>query len=334
MDICLFESKTPLPDSAAVDRLSRLSLSTDDVAPVHRQVYWRERFGPVWGDIDIVPLHGAPFFARLRSTRFGELRFNQVQFAGHRMSRSRRPDDAFYSLAFPVAGRALTSLGTTTVTLEPGNVYLLDNGVDGDLTPLPDYSTFNVQIPSRLIDPRLRQHRTVFSAPLHKSGGRALMLYRYIRNLHRSLEHLDDADAGFYARQVCDLIGFLMAGEGAVCESDSSTVAAHRRNVLAFIEQHYADEHLTPARIAAGCGMSERYLYRIVRGSGQTVMEHVQHIRLAHARVSLENPLLRGLSVAEIGYRSGFASASEFSRAFKREFGQPPSQFLKSQHVR
>lgn len=307
---------------------TQLSLSTNDVAPAHRQAYWRERFAPVWGEIGIEPLAGTPFFAQLRSTRFGALRFNQVSFAGHRMvRRNRQPDEAFYSLAFPIAGKAVTSLGRTTMTLAPGNIYLLDNGVDGHLTPLPDYSTFNVQIPARLIDRRLRQGRTVFSAPLDKAGGRAYMLHHYVRNLHAGLDQLDDADAGFYERQMCDLVGFLLAGDGSLCEDDSSTVAAHRRNVMLFIDRHHADERLSPAGIAAGCGMSERYLYRIVRSSGQTVMAHVQRIRLSYARAALENPLLRGLSVSEIGYRSGFASASEFSRAFKREFGQPPTQF-------
>jgi len=297
---------------------------------VHRQAYWRERFSPVWGEIGIEPLGGAPFFAQLRSTIFGAMRFNEVRFAGHRMVRhNRRPDDAFYSLAFPVSGEAVTSLGATTTTLAPGNIYLLDNSVDGHLTPLPHYSTFNVQIPSQLIGRRLRHGRTVFSASLDKAGGRALMLYRYVRNLHASLDRLDNADAGFYERQLCDLVGFLMADDGSLCEDDSNTVAAHRRNVMAFIDQHHADERLSPADIAAGCGISERYLYRIVRSSGQTVMAQVQRIRLSHARASLENPLLRGLSVAEVGYRSGFASASEFSRAFKREFGQPPTQFRK-----
>lgn len=315
-------AESSLPDS--------LSLSTDDVAPAHRQSYWRERFSPVWGEIGIVPLHGTPFFARLHSTRFGDLRFNLVQFAGHRMQRrNRRPDDAFYSLAFPVSGKAVTSLGRTTVTLEPGNLYLLDNSVDGDLTPQPNYSTFNVQIPARLLDHRLRQGQTVFSAPLNQTGGRALMLYRYVRNLHATLGRLDGADAGFYERQMCDLVGLLLAADGILCGDDSSTVAAHRRNVMAFIDRHHADERLCPADIAAGCGMSERYLYRIVRSSGQSVMAHVQRIRLTHARASLENSLLRGLSVAEIGYRSGFASASEFSRSFKREFGEPPTQFRK-----
>lgn len=305
-----------------------LCLDTEEVMPAHRLDYWRERFSPVWGDIRVEPLPGCSFAARLRSQCYGGLRFNQVEFAGHRMVRRQLGANSdFYSLAFPVAGQAVTSLGHDTVTLQPGNLYLLDNSLDGHLTPLPRYSTFNVQIPTRLIDRPLRQGRPVFSAPLQQGGGRAFMLWQFVRTLHTSLDRLDAADAGFYERQLCELLGFVLAGEGAVRQDDSSTVAAHRRNVMAFIQSHHADEDLSPAIIAKGCGLSSRYLYRIVGSAGQTVMALVQQVRLEQARSALENPLLQGLTVAEVGYRCGFASASEFSRTFKRRYGLPPIQF-------
>ena len=75
--------------------------------------------------------------------------------------------------------------------------------------------------------------------------------------------------------------------------------------------------------IASATGMSVSTLQRVFRNTfGQTVFEFIRSERLNAARASL----CRGeITVGEAAYRAGYRSASNFSTAFRQEFGFPPS---------
>jgi transcriptional regulator GlxA family with amidase domain len=63
---------------------------------------------------------------------------------------------------------------------------------------------------------------------------------------------------------------------------------------------------------------------RIKNITGETTQHYVQNLRLEQARHLLQTTQM---SVSEIGYRCGFEDATSFSRAFKRSFGQSPTQY-------
>lgn len=79
---------------------------------------------------------------------------------------------------------------------------------------------------------------------------------------------------------------------------------------------------LPRARLAEVSGLSLRQLERAFRGQlGRGVHEHYLALRLGRARQLLRET---SLSVLEIAVATGFASASQFSRAFKQAFDVPP----------
>jgi transcriptional regulator GlxA family with amidase domain len=81
---------------------------------------------------------------------------------------------------------------------------------------------------------------------------------------------------------------------------------------------------LSRERLADLAGISVRQLERLFRGQlSRGVHEHYLALRLARA-----HQLLRGtsLSMLEVAMATGFGSASQFSRAFRRAFGFPPRQ--------
>ena len=117
---------------------------------------------------------------------------------------------------------------------------------------------------------------------------------------------------------------FVLSERDAFTSADSTVVAAHRRRVPEHIGRPCLDADLDAARIAATCGLSVRYLHRLFAGSEQSVMERVWSARLDRARRLLLDAVPPRQSVAQIGYRSGFASAAAFSRAFKRLYGVSP----------
>ena len=92
---------------------------------------------------------------------------------------------------------------------------------------------------------------------------------------------------------------------------------------IRLMESHI-DRPLTIAAIARRCGVTARTLETVFeRAIGETPGAYHLRLRLATARrlvLDTREPL------AEIAARSGFSSASSFSRAFARAFGKAPSR--------
>ncbi|WP_214402274.1 helix-turn-helix domain-containing protein [Pseudonocardia lacus] len=90
------------------------------------------------------------------------------------------------------------------------------------------------------------------------------------------------------------------------------------------IEERLGDPDLRPRTIAAAHAVSLRTLYGVFERRGETVSGYVRRRRLARARADLarSGP---ATTVAEIAHRWGFADQAAFGRAFRRQYGCPPS---------
>lgn len=100
---------------------------------------------------------------------------------------------------------------------------------------------------------------------------------------------------------------------------------ARVRRALARMEAS-VEAPLPIARIAAETGWSQRRMERAFADSfGATPSTVYRRLRLAAARRRVE---AGEMGVAEIAVRSGYADASAFTRAFRREYGRAP-RFLR-----
>lgn len=112
--------------------------------------------------------------------------------------------------------------------------------------------------------------------------------------------------------------------------SEPETAAIHRtvrRAASAYIEARL--DALEPAidgdAVAKAAGVSRATLYRAFDSAGG-VTRYIQYRRLYHARRALRRRTGGAPTIADIGYRYGFASATHFSRQFRACFGYTPSE--------
>jgi AraC-like DNA-binding protein len=84
------------------------------------------------------------------------------------------------------------------------------------------------------------------------------------------------------------------------------------------------DEPVRVADLARSCGMSTSAFHRaFVAVTGLSPIQFQKQIRLQKSRLLL----LAGTdTVASVGYRVGYDSASQFSREYRRQFGLPPGR--------
>ena len=157
------------------------------------------------------------------------------------------------------------------------------------------------------------------------SGPLGTLLAEYLELLNRNLRQIDVAEAGRFR----DAVGAMIAA----CVSPSPDRAAAAKpqldlgrleNVRRAVRRELRSPLLGPDRLCHLLGMSRSALYRLMERQGG-VTRYIRRQRLLESRATLSDPGCDA-SVAAIAEEFCFADASDFSRAFKREFGASPSE--------
>lgn len=94
-------------------------------------------------------------------------------------------------------------------------------------------------------------------------------------------------------------------------------------------DSHLADPELSLTMLAREFDVSIRTLQRAFAATGEPLTAYIRHRRREEARLALTAPHGR-LSVSELAVHWQFADGSHFTRAFKRHYGQTPTEYTRS----
>jgi signal transduction histidine kinase/ligand-binding sensor domain-containing protein/DNA-binding response OmpR family regulator len=98
------------------------------------------------------------------------------------------------------------------------------------------------------------------------------------------------------------------------------------KQALEVVEKNLDNPGFSVEDFSRDMFMNRVTLYRkILSITGKTPIEFIRTIRLKRAARLLEKS---GMSVAEIAYEVGFNNPKNFTKAFKEEFGMPPSEYV------
>lgn len=96
-------------------------------------------------------------------------------------------------------------------------------------------------------------------------------------------------------------------------------------NAAAYVRQEYANSEMSLQDVAFHAGFSVDHFNRLFMAqTGFTVMSYVNYIRLKHALHLLRTT---EKSILDIALDVGFASHEGFLRAFRKQYGQTPSEY-------
>ena len=91
---------------------------------------------------------------------------------------------------------------------------------------------------------------------------------------------------------------------------------------LAAIRRDFADEDLSLARVARSIATSRRQLQRVFAERDTSFRKELQRVRMTRAAELLRDG---GLPVATVARAVGYRQPAQFSKAFRRHHGYPPS---------
>jgi AraC-like DNA-binding protein len=119
------------------------------------------------------------------------------------------------------------------------------------------------------------------------------------------------------------LFRLLMGPQGSILRQIAGTDSRllRIRRAMAWIREHYA-ERLSIGAIADIANMSPSVFHRRFKAvTGLSPLQYQKQVRLHEARRQI---LSEGATALSVGLMVGYESASQFSREYKRLFGEPP----------
>ncbi|PZA11552.1 AraC family transcriptional regulator [Rhodopseudomonas palustris] len=168
-------------------------------------------------------------------------------------------------------------------------------------------------------------------------GGFGDLVGRMLDTTARHLETLSAPEWSAAARTLCELLPTLLQRSAAPAtdlSAGTSSKAATLHRLCQTIERRLDDPELSPAKVAAAEGISERYLQKLFGGAGSSFTHYLRERRLQRTRADLSNPGEAHHSISEIAFRAGFNDSAHFSRAFRHRFGVSPREFRQAETER
>ncbi len=305
------------------------SYSTDEVPAGQRADYWSECIASAYFPLALDFAHAETFRGRLSLSALGEVSLSHLESEPLRYRRQTRhlAQDAHESFLLTIPERAdfeFSQRGRSTVCA-PGGFVLERSGEPYEFVYGRPNALWVLKIPERALRLRVAAPDGLCAMRFDASSGGGALFVDFVRLTARRLPELDAEAAGQLGRQVLDLLGLALARQMPGDSDESAVQAAHRRRIEAHIRKHLGDTELSPAGIAAACGVSVRYLHRLFQPTGRSVTDWIRELRLDACREALAagEP---GLAIGALAYRWGFADQAHFCRAFKARFGMSPGE--------
>ncbi|CNG64040.1 transcriptional regulatory protein [Mycobacterium tuberculosis] len=231
------------------------------------------------------------------------------------------PRDA-YELLVPLRGVLTLRRDDQTSHVAPSQMALTSLDRPLGLRHGDGCSSIAFVVPRERLDvrlPRLPQRGAILNATTGVG--------RIVIDLIASLRSNGASLTGSQFDATCDRIVDLLA---LTYNADTTAPSADVQDRLVdgirrFVRENAHDPALTGAVVAARLGWSLRNIQTHLQHVGTTPSDLIREERLALARLRLQDPAWKRQSITQVAYSSGFNDLSTFSNAYRRHFGERPS---------
>lgn len=311
-----------------VDRASSLShfeFSTAGLARPDQFAAWRNSFAPMLDLTEVDPTK-AEFSGKQKLWDLGSLIFAQIStdslaFASLPGHVRRDPVD-HWTMTVLLSGSIRTDAARSAFTAGPGEVQI--HSLGRSFAGTADESEMLMLFVPR--DFSLETAAILGSAEFSTlATGMGRLFSDYLIDVANRLSMLNQADLPGLAAATRAMILACVSPSADRIEAAEGPIA----NVLLekarqLVQSRLLDPKLGCELVRRELGISRTRLYNLFEPSGG-VLHYIQHRRLLSAYAALTDPNDRRL-IFQIAEEHGFSDGAEFSRAFKRAFGDSPSE--------
>ena len=308
----------------------RLLFNTDALPERDRFPAFCEEVIRRYTGLDIKKRDELLFRGAIELQRVGEIDFGVFATSAANFDRSphlvRDGDDGLIFM-LSQSGTSCQTQREDNRVIENGNGVICDCGYSGGLHMVTDFKFWSLKVPRNRIIDLLSGSDHLAGAKLDNDPMARRLLFGYLSGTH----NLDFSSGGraaqLYDTHIIDLL-VLALGPGRDARElleQRSVGAARRAAILHEIDSRMSDPNLSATAIAMQLGITPRYLRLLLEVTGRSFSEHVLEKRLMRAAALLRDPRQRDRKVSAIAFACGFGDLSHFNHAFRRRFGETPS---------
>jgi AraC-like DNA-binding protein len=312
-------------------------LRSEDIPAADRFAWFREMTSHTLMPTEITSDHADDFRACVRLLELGAVQVSVLSYPSLRSRRTsalvRRSDPEQYGLALTLNGRQSISHRRRDASVGAGDLLLYDTSHPSDAWASPGDGNacegIIVNVPRAAIPLPATKVDRLLGAPLPGDSGMGALLSQFLTRLAPESDACRPQDAIRLGGLTVDLITAFLAHH---TDTENSVPPESRQQALlagihSFIEHNLADPQLSPATVAASHHISVRYLHKLFQAQGVTVSAWIRQRRLERCRRDLADLRLSDKPIGFLAGRWGYVHASEFTRAFRRAYGIPPSAY-------
>ncbi|GGK25145.1 hypothetical protein GCM10011583_66460 [Streptomyces camponoticapitis] len=231
-------------------------------------------------------------------------------------------------LTMQLSGSCMVRQNEREAVVRPGEFVIHDNSRPFAVSGTQAVEQITVSVPRNVLALPSSVLRAASARTIDPSHPTAEVAATYFRQLvHSTAAHTREPD--LLGPPCIELIRALIATTqeqrlGVAAEPPHRTL---QQRVMTYVWAHLGDSDLSASRVAAEHHISVRQLYLVLSRAGISLGDWIRTQRLEESRRELISPHGRQATIESVARRCGFASASHFSRAFKKTYGTSPRQW-------
>jgi AraC-like DNA-binding protein len=335
----VFPERLRVPDHVAMTTsaaASVVSLSNNGLAATDRFGWFVDVIHDQIAPLAMTSSHARDFPAQVRHTDLGAVQLARFAFPALDATRTarhiRRGGTDTYMLALIHRSPMQVTQQNGSVAVDAGGLVFFDMAHPLEAT-FPDLGLGTVltvlHLPRAAFPLPADQTDRLLAQPLSTHTATGSLLRHLMGTAFGQVTHQSKAENQRLGTIAVDLAAAFLAGHIDV--SGLLPTETRRRALVArigaFIETNLGDPGLTPATIASHHHISVRTLHQLFSAEPEGVMATVRRRRLERCRQALATPSPHKQPIGVIATRWGFSSPGEFSRVFRKTYGETPRQF-------
>jgi AraC-like DNA-binding protein len=216
-----------------------------------------------------------------------------------------------------------------------GQELLLGDGLAttvscADKTVAENLSTLrhiNLKVSRALLQPLLKDVDEAFMRPIPAASEGLRLLKSYLE-LFRNDRSVGGAEIErLIAQHIADLVAVAIGAtrEGAEIAQERGVRAARLNAIKRLVLERFGDPGFSVSEAALSQGVTPRTVQLLFEGEGTTFSQFLLGERLKAAYRSVSDARQASSSISTVALNAGFGDLSYFNRAFRRAFGETPS---------
>ena len=308
----------------------KTTITTKGVDLAARSRHWHEAIGQAYFPLDLSFRRPEAFDGELSMWQLGEVSLSRLTSDALMYRRLPKhlqvqgPEEFLVTL--PAKSELLFAQGGKEVRANPGAFFIERSHEPYEFSHSEAADLWVMKLSLAMLGGRVRAPDRFCSLQFDATNGANGLFVDMVHLIPQRYDAMTEEARSAVGRQLADLLALALQSDERVLSSGGSTVRmAHLARIESFVRRHIDNPDLGPDEVAAGCGVSVRYLHELLRDTNQTLGSWIRDQRLAAAREDLGNPRDKR-AIGEIAYARGFADQAQFSRAFRARYGITPKE--------